>query len=233
MKTRFEPTHVVPADGVPTWTAPDGSGVAGPNLPPNLPVAVVEQRDRWALVRCSNTWQTWVDAHPLIELEPVAALEQRAPVKVGRVTLSIPLFAGLGVMLSSVLTWFGSVPLGLAAKSAYSFPVDLLTDAKAFDAGQGFLAKPGGISIGAALVVLGAIAVVLSQTDLSPMIGRIIGWLVLVMATLFITQLQRGLGQLVVARVFSLVGVGAYVAAFSGLVLGLARGPGRAPAAHP
>ena len=54
---------------------------------------------------------------------------------------------------------------------------------------------------------------------------RIIGVVVLVMSTLFLTQMQRGMGQLVVARVFSVLGPGVYVAAVSGLVVGLARGP--------
>ena len=224
---KFEPTHIVPDTGLPTWPQPDGSQPNGPPLPAYLPVAVLQEHGDWALVQCSNGWQAWVDARSLVPVDAEAVLpaEARGPVRVGPLTVSVPLVGGLAVIISSFLPWFGSAVANFPNTSAYRFPIQFLTDSKVFDGNQDFVAQPDGTSIGTALLVLGIITVILSQTSLPSIITRGIGWLVLVMSTLFLTQLQRGLGQLIAARVFSLVGLGVYVAALSGLVLGLARGP--------
>jgi hypothetical protein len=63
----FEPTHLVPADGLGTFQHPGGRD-AGPVLDPRLPVRVVEQRGTWARIICENGWSAWVDAG---SLEPV------------------------------------------------------------------------------------------------------------------------------------------------------------------
>ncbi|MFJ4675622.1 hypothetical protein [Kitasatospora sp. NPDC088783] len=68
----FRPTHVVPADGLPTWTAPDPAA-AGVPLDPLLPVALAEAHGNWARIVCSNGWSAWVDGRLLV------ALPQRPP----------------------------------------------------------------------------------------------------------------------------------------------------------
>ncbi|HEV3123028.1 MAG TPA: hypothetical protein VG266_00445 [Candidatus Dormibacteraeota bacterium] len=59
------PTHRVPAEGMPTWPAPDPSSPQGPRLDARLTVQVVEHRGDWARIVCSNGWSTWVDARTL------------------------------------------------------------------------------------------------------------------------------------------------------------------------
>lgn len=63
----FRPTHVVPAEGLPTWAGPDPSEPATP-LDPLLPVQLTESRGDWARVLCSNGWSAWVDGRMLVSL---------------------------------------------------------------------------------------------------------------------------------------------------------------------
>jgi hypothetical protein len=66
----YTQTHVVPTEGLPAWAAPDGSTPPAANLDPGLDVMVLERRADWALVRCSNGWEAWVDARRLVESAP-------------------------------------------------------------------------------------------------------------------------------------------------------------------
>ncbi|MGW4379209.1 hypothetical protein [Kitasatospora sp. NPDC004531] len=77
----FRPTHVVPGDGMPTWTGPDPAA-AGVSLDPLLPVVLAEARGNWARIVCSNGWSAWVDGRLLV------ALPQRPP------TNGLPLATG-------------------------------------------------------------------------------------------------------------------------------------------
>ncbi|KDN87927.1 hypothetical protein [Kitasatospora cheerisanensis] len=77
----FRPTHVVPGDGMPTWTGPDPAAVGLP-LDPLLPVVLAEANGNWARIVCSNGWTAWVDGRLLV------ALPQRPP------TAGLPLTAG-------------------------------------------------------------------------------------------------------------------------------------------
>ncbi|MCC3779020.1 hypothetical protein, partial [Streptomyces sp. UNOB3_S3] len=63
----FEPTHVVPNEGLPTWAAPDAAVPAEP-LDPLLPVRLLARRGDWGQVLCSNGWSAWVDARLLVTL---------------------------------------------------------------------------------------------------------------------------------------------------------------------
>ncbi len=63
----FLPTHVVPADGLGTWAAPDGAVPTEP-LDPLLPVQLLSRRGDWGQVLCSNGWSAWVDARLLVTL---------------------------------------------------------------------------------------------------------------------------------------------------------------------
>ncbi|MFD8595679.1 hypothetical protein ACFV1L_11805 [Kitasatospora sp. NPDC059646] len=77
----FRPTHVVPGDGMPTWTHPDPAAVGIP-LDPLLPVVLAEANGNWARIVCSNGWTAWVDGRLLV------ALPQRPP------TAGLPLTTG-------------------------------------------------------------------------------------------------------------------------------------------
>ncbi|MEV6316139.1 hypothetical protein [Streptomyces sp. NPDC051776] len=63
----FTPSHVVPRDGMATWSAPD---MARPSVPldPLLPVQLVDRRGDWAHVLCSNGWAAWVDGRLLVSI---------------------------------------------------------------------------------------------------------------------------------------------------------------------
>ncbi|MEU4211844.1 hypothetical protein AB0F13_17870 [Streptomyces sp. NPDC026206] len=63
----FLPTHVVPRDGLPTWTAPDAA-VPTEALDPLLPVQLLSRLGDWGQVLCSNGWAAWVDARLLVAL---------------------------------------------------------------------------------------------------------------------------------------------------------------------
>lgn len=63
----FLPSHVVPPDGLPTWSAPDATRPSAP-LDPLLPVQVAERRGDWALALCSNGWSAWVDGRLLLPI---------------------------------------------------------------------------------------------------------------------------------------------------------------------
>jgi hypothetical protein len=63
----FQPTHVVPPEGLPTWASPDPSDPSA-RLDPLLPVQLAENRGDWARVVCSNNWSTWVDGRLLVAL---------------------------------------------------------------------------------------------------------------------------------------------------------------------
>ncbi|MFJ9852729.1 hypothetical protein [Streptomyces sp. NPDC101150] len=63
----FLPSHIVPADGMATWSAPDATRPTVP-LDPLLPVQVVERRGDWALALCSNGWSAWVDGRLLLSI---------------------------------------------------------------------------------------------------------------------------------------------------------------------
>jgi hypothetical protein len=68
----FTPTHTAPAEGMDTWREPDPSQAPDNRLDPDLPVHVLEETTGWARVRCSNEWETWVDASKLVAIAPVA-----------------------------------------------------------------------------------------------------------------------------------------------------------------
>ncbi|WP_329172037.1 hypothetical protein OG754_09220 [Streptomyces decoyicus] len=75
----FLPSHVVPPEGMATWTAPDTTRPTAP-LDPLLPVQVVERRGDWARALCSNGWSAWVDGRLLLSVprEPPAAAQPAA-----------------------------------------------------------------------------------------------------------------------------------------------------------
>ncbi|MER5767297.1 hypothetical protein [Streptomyces sp. NPDC001985] len=70
----FQPTHVVPGDGLPAWEAPDVSRPTEP-LDPLLPVRLIDRRGDWSHILCANGWRAWVDGRLLLAVprDPPAA----------------------------------------------------------------------------------------------------------------------------------------------------------------
>ncbi|MFG2826246.1 hypothetical protein ACGFWI_02000 [Streptomyces sp. NPDC048434] len=75
----FLPSHVVPPEGMATWSAPDTTRPTSP-LDPLLPVQIIDRRGDWALALCSNGWSAWVDGRLLLSVphEPPAAAQPAA-----------------------------------------------------------------------------------------------------------------------------------------------------------
>jgi hypothetical protein len=65
----FRPSHVVPAEGLPAWDAPDPGRPTVP-LDPFLPVQLLERLGDWGRVLCSNGWSAWVDGRLLVSVPP-------------------------------------------------------------------------------------------------------------------------------------------------------------------
>ncbi|MFF8289562.1 hypothetical protein ACF068_10095 [Streptomyces sp. NPDC016309] len=65
----FRPSHVVPAEGLPAWDAPDPGRPTVP-LDPFLPVQLLERIGDWGRVLCSNGWSAWVDGRLLVSVPP-------------------------------------------------------------------------------------------------------------------------------------------------------------------
>ena len=62
----FVPNFTVQESGTTTWAEPGTPPVV---LDPHLPVQVLEWREGWALVACSNGWEAWVDGRTLVRIE--------------------------------------------------------------------------------------------------------------------------------------------------------------------
>jgi hypothetical protein len=75
----YTQTHVVPAEGLPAWAGPDGSGPPAANLDPGLDLMVLESRGEWAHIRCSNGWEAWVDGRRLVASAPAPPAQAAAP----------------------------------------------------------------------------------------------------------------------------------------------------------
>jgi hypothetical protein len=75
----YNQTHVVPTEGLPAWSGPDGSTPPAANLDPGLDVMVLERRGEWAQIRCSNGWEAWVDGRRLVESAPAPAAAPPPP----------------------------------------------------------------------------------------------------------------------------------------------------------
>ncbi|MEV3988717.1 hypothetical protein AB0J57_07380 [Streptomyces sp. NPDC049837] len=65
----FRPSHVVPAEGLPAWEAPDPGRPTVP-LDPFLPVQLLDRVGDWGQVLCSNGWSAWVDGRLLVSVPP-------------------------------------------------------------------------------------------------------------------------------------------------------------------
>ncbi|MFD7554965.1 hypothetical protein ACFV9E_10580 [Streptomyces sp. NPDC059835] len=61
----FNPTHVVPQEGMPAWESPDATRPTVP-LDPFLPVQLLSRSGDWGEVLCANGWSAWVDGRLLV-----------------------------------------------------------------------------------------------------------------------------------------------------------------------
>ncbi|MCU1354154.1 MAG: hypothetical protein JWM05_3363 [Acidimicrobiales bacterium] len=62
----FAATHNVGAAGASTWDAPDPNLPPSNQLPPGLPVQLLQSSGAWVQVRCSNGWVTFTDGRSLV-----------------------------------------------------------------------------------------------------------------------------------------------------------------------
>ena len=62
----FIPNFTVQDEGTSTWAEPGAPPVT---LDPFLPVQVLEWREGWARIACSNGWEAWVDGRTLVRIE--------------------------------------------------------------------------------------------------------------------------------------------------------------------
>ncbi|MEV7521135.1 hypothetical protein [Streptomyces sp. NPDC091371] len=77
----FEPTHVVPQDGLPAWESPDATRPTVP-LDPFLPVQLLTRRGDWGEVLCSNGWSAWVDGRLLVAVpQPPPTADGKPPAR--------------------------------------------------------------------------------------------------------------------------------------------------------
>lgn len=64
----FAPRHTTAVGGMTTWSKPDPTRPADGHLDGGLPVQVIDEATGWAHVRCSNGYETWLDARQLVAI---------------------------------------------------------------------------------------------------------------------------------------------------------------------
>lgn len=128
------PSHVAPAGGMATWLAASPTAPAGERLDPGLPVEVLERRDGWARIACSNGWQTWVDGGLL---EP---------------------YSGSSVTTGPATAEDGASADAPRRRGGPGAALQLLFFPRRVPAGSGLLSTVGWLSLaGAALVIAGSL----------------------------------------------------------------------------
>ena len=73
----FTPDAVVPTSGLPAWAQPAPTSHRVGQLPPGLPVRVVERLGAWAHVLTATGWSGWVDGRALHPEGPAPAPDRR------------------------------------------------------------------------------------------------------------------------------------------------------------
>jgi hypothetical protein len=208
------------------WDAPDPAAQPVATIDAGLAIEVVERRDDgWAKVVCDNGWTGWVDGRVLqpLVVAPAPALsaeELRGPVKVRGIRITTPLIAGVVLLAGSFLPWVSQLAV---SQNAFRIPINVLIDPKKQNA--------GGLKVGFVLVVLGALAVATGLGRLPAQVGRVAGGLAALVATMFLGQLQRALGQAQVATVFGVLGMGVYLTMLGGVIAAMSSGPPKQGAA--
>ena len=110
----FTATHLVPASGVDTWTEPDPEKQPDNRIEAGQPVELIEETTGWAHVRCTNGWETWVDASKLEALSTPGFIPTHRVVASGvdareSPDMAQPVAARLdpGLLVSVINTWGG------------------------------------------------------------------------------------------------------------------------------
>ncbi|MGY4100162.1 SH3 domain-containing protein [Nocardia sp. R16R-3T] len=67
----FQPTHQVPANGMPAWATPDSTWPPVARIDARVELQILERCGDWAHIVCNNGWTAWVDGRAI---EPLAAL---------------------------------------------------------------------------------------------------------------------------------------------------------------
>jgi hypothetical protein len=220
----FTPTHAVPrtAGGIATWPEPDPTAAEGPRLDAGLPVSVVvAQADGWTQIECENGWRAWVDGRllqPMSTMRPpnaptLSREELRAPVKIGPVSLTTPLIGGALVLVGALLPWVSQGPI---SENGLGIPIKVLFDPKSQNAG-------GGFKLGFVLILLGALTIAAGLGRLPIQVGKAAGGAAMLLATVFLGQLQRAIGQVQAASVFGVLGMGVYLTMLGGVLAAMAK----------
>lgn len=234
MAGEFAPTHRAPASGMDTWQEPGSVPPSGQRLPAGLPVRQVRAWGDWALVACDNGWEAWVDRRRLEPLappghapappsmgspdppftrDPVGTADlDRSPIRVGRLTLSAPLVGAAVAVVACFLPWFSINGQGVAA---FKLPVAYLVK---------FDAKASGVDLGWLVAALALAAVGLVVHPVSSQARKAVGWALVLVASMFVAQTQRAVGQAEAGGVFGTLGLGVYLTLAGGLLV--ARGGG-------
>ncbi len=209
----FQPTHSAPPGGLPTWDVPDPARPPGPHLEAGLPVEVVQVQGGWTLVRCSNSWEAWVDGSRLV---PAGAAMSPGVTGAGTTgaptTLTVPtttaawtaLAVGAAVVLLSFLPWFSISGGGASfSRTAWKVPAAFLVDSDA---------DPDGIKLALLLLLIGAVTAGLALFAPTSKFAWWAGGPILAVTLLYIVQLTRvtglGLGD---------VGFGAWLTGVAGI----------------
>ena len=137
----YAATHVVPVGGLDARATPDPTAAVATRLDPGLDVQVLEYRNDWARVACSNGWETWVDGRRLVTPAvapapvPVAATGTNGGLAVAGIGV-LSLIGAAAAIGGSFLDWWSEGPISI---SAWDIPVKFLLSG---DAGDGVKAGP-------------------------------------------------------------------------------------------
>jgi SH3-like domain-containing protein len=98
----WQPTHQVPAGGLPAWAEPDPGAAPVAQLAERVQLRVDETRGAWARVTGSNGWSGWVDARRL------AGLGGGGMALGGLALRPLPLIGAVVLIVATFLPWLRS-----------------------------------------------------------------------------------------------------------------------------
>jgi hypothetical protein len=223
----WAPTHVVPADGLDAWDAPDAARTPVAHLQPGTQLTVRESHPNgWAHVASENGWHAWVDGRRLvasstqpITTAPPAVDGPRVDAPFG-ITMPpwwpaevavVPAAGALLVVLGSFLPWLS---FGFGSASAWDISVAWLLTGSSL---------AGGLKVGLLLLAVLAVAVpAINKRPLPPAVLPTIGLVVIALA---LVTLIRGLAGTSVlgTRVSYDPSIGLFMSLAGGCILAIDR----------
>lgn len=182
MPAVWQPTHQVPAGGLPAWAVPDPAQAPTAQLAERVQLRVDETLGAWARVTGSNGWSGWVDARRLAGLGAVAGAGQRMAVGGFRLR-PLALVGAIAVIVSTFLNWLQ------------------MGSSNGFQVGLPFLW--GGWEHGADAPDLGIFTLIIGIAGLllaalprtNAMVIRLLGLLAIVIAVVFAVQVMLWAGD--------------------------------------